>query len=86
MERETVRKTVVRDVALAAELDIRGTPSVFLNGRRVPDLCLNNPIFWEAISAAFQRPGRVATLSDACKKPEASPDEEAVAGTGKVNR
>ncbi len=86
MERETVRKTVVRDVALAAELGVRGTPSVFLNERRVPDHCLNNSIFWKAISAVFQRTGRVATLSDGCEKPEATPDEDALAGTDKVNR
>ena len=51
MDSTAVRQAVAADVALAAELGVKSTPAVFLNGRRVPRLCVNNPVFWEAIAA-----------------------------------
>ena len=51
MESAPVEQAVEADVALAAELGVTGTPAVFLNGRRVPRLCLHNSVFWEAIAA-----------------------------------
>ena len=51
MESELVRQTVTADIVLAEALGVTGTPTVFLNGRRVPRVCLRNPVFWEAISA-----------------------------------
>ena len=49
MESELVRQTVAADISLAEALGVKGTPTVFLNGRLVPQVCLRNPIFWEAI-------------------------------------
>ena len=50
MNCEKVRQRVAADVALAAELGVAGTPTVVLNGRRVPQLCATSPIFWEAVA------------------------------------
>ena len=50
MNSEKVRQRVAADVALAAKLGVAGTPAVFLNGRRVPQLCATSPIFWEAVA------------------------------------
>ena len=60
MEGELVRQTVAADIRLAEALDVTGTPTVFLNGRRVPQICLRNPVFWEAISTELS-----AGVSDA---------------------
>ena len=51
MESDTVRRAVQNDVALARRLGVTTTPAVFLNGRRVPDLCVDSPVFWRAIAA-----------------------------------
>jgi hypothetical protein len=59
----SVREAVVRDVALAHALGVHGTPTVFLNGRRIPDLCLHNPVFWEAIACELQGDVHTAGLT-----------------------
>ena len=38
------------DVALAANLGVTGAPTVFLSGRRVPDLCAGSRVFWNAVA------------------------------------
>lgn len=38
------------DLALAARLGVTSTPVAFLNGRRVPDLCLSSAVFWSAVA------------------------------------
>lgn len=55
MRSETIRQTVASDIGLGADLGVTGTPKVFLNGRPVPQICLYNPIFWEAVSSELQR-------------------------------
>lgn len=60
MAGETVRQTVAADVMLAGRLGVRAVPSVFLNGRRVPRLCVNNPVFWEAIAAELSPGAAIA--------------------------
>jgi hypothetical protein len=47
---ETARQRVLDDIRLAAELGVHYGPAVFLNGRRVPDLCLTSPAFWGAVA------------------------------------
>lgn len=77
MDSTAVRQAVAADVALAAELGVKSTPTVFVNGRRVPRLCLNNPVFWEAIAAklspgpgvAARGQGEPATGSGALAEP-----------------
>ncbi|UCG15568.1 MAG: HPr-rel-A system PqqD family peptide chaperone [Phycisphaerales bacterium] len=51
MESDAVRRAVQSDVALARRLGVTTTPTVFLNGRRVPDLCVDSSVFWRAIAA-----------------------------------
>lgn len=42
---------VREDVALSKRLGVTEAPALFLNGRRVPVLCVNSPVFWSAIGA-----------------------------------
>ncbi|MCH7631633.1 MAG: DsbA family protein [Planctomycetes bacterium] len=64
MDRDVVKRVVARDIALAGEIGVHTTPSVFLNGRRVPKICLNNPVFWGAISADLLHKARLAASDD----------------------
>jgi PqqD family protein of HPr-rel-A system len=50
MESDAVRRTVQEDVAVARQLGLTEAPAVFLNSRRVPDLCVNSPVFWPAVA------------------------------------
>ncbi len=65
---ELVLQKVESDVALARQLDVGRTPAVFLNGRRVPDLCLKSKLFWEAVAPALTERGE-ATASMASVDP-----------------
>jgi len=49
MNSETVRSAVQSDIALAQKLEVKMTPTLFLNGRRVTPLC-QTPRFWEIAS------------------------------------
>lgn len=50
MNSGVVRQRVQDDVSLAAGLGVTGAPAVFLDGRRVPDLCATSPVFWMAVA------------------------------------
>jgi len=65
MHNEAVRRVVAADVALAVDLGVAGTPTVFLDGRPVSQLCLYNPVFWEAVSAELQNQLTVAAGDEA---------------------
>ncbi|MHC5111761.1 MAG: vitamin K epoxide reductase family protein [Planctomycetota bacterium] len=41
---------VVEDIELSQRLGVESAPAVFLNGRRVPDLCLKSYEFWRAVA------------------------------------
>ncbi|MCP3903372.1 MAG: thioredoxin domain-containing protein [Planctomycetes bacterium] len=56
-----VHAIVAADVALARRLEITGTPTMFLDGRLVPEIC-DTPVFWT--TAAETRAERFATASD----------------------
>lgn len=56
-----VRQIVAEDVALARRLGVNATPTIFLDGRRVPDLC-NTQAFWAAV-ATRPPPGSVASTA-----------------------
>lgn len=47
---EAVRKSVENDIALANQLGVTSAPTVFLNNRRVPLLCLKSEVFWRAVT------------------------------------
>jgi predicted DsbA family dithiol-disulfide isomerase len=51
MEGETVRAIVAADLALARRLGVTATPTMFLDGRRVPVVC-DSPLFWQAMADA----------------------------------
>ncbi len=51
MQSEAVRDAVLADQALADRLEVITAPAVFLNGRKVPDLCLKSPVFWTEVAA-----------------------------------
>jgi hypothetical protein len=51
MRSDRVRRTVQEDMELAAQIGIHQAPTVFLNGRRVPDLCLTSRAFWKRMAS-----------------------------------
>ena len=65
MRGESIKQAVASDIGLAADLGVTGTPRVFLNGRPVPEICLYEPLFWEAVSSELQR---LATVTDGPKR------------------
>ncbi|UCC32702.1 MAG: thioredoxin domain-containing protein [Phycisphaerales bacterium] len=50
MSSDVVRRRVRDDVTLAARLGVTAAPAIFLDGRRVPDLCATSPVFWKAVA------------------------------------
>lgn len=49
-----VRHAVSEDVLAARQLGVTATPAIFLDGRRVTELCVDNPVFWEAMASQQQ--------------------------------
>lgn len=61
---DAVRRIVRKDVALARELGVEGTPTTFFNGRRITAFGRDNPVFWRAVAkdwSALHGRIRVAT-------------------------
>lgn len=58
----TVRLAVDADIALAEQLGVHGTPTMFLNGRKVPQLC-QSPKFWETFAAGRRGSARASSRS-----------------------
>ncbi len=50
MSSDVVRRRVRDDITLAARLGVTAAPAIFLDGRRVPDLCATSPVFWTAVA------------------------------------
>jgi protein-disulfide isomerase len=50
MDGPDVSDVVAADIALARRLGVAGTPTMFLDGRRVTEIC-RSPVFWEAVAA-----------------------------------
>lgn len=50
------RRAVEADIQLGLSLGVDATPTVFLDGRRVPELCLTSPAFWNAVAARNAKP------------------------------
>ncbi len=53
MERDTVRLAVAKDVELGIALGIKGTPTAFLDGRRLESSQKGDLAFWRALAAQF---------------------------------
>lgn len=47
---DKVRKIVDEDIDLANQLGVTSSPTIFLDGRRVPLLCLKSEAFWKAVT------------------------------------
>lgn len=47
---DEVRRVVDEDIQLADRLNVTSTPAVFLNGRRIPYICMKSPTFWKAVT------------------------------------
>ncbi len=50
MDGPDVTKMIETDRILAKQLSVESAPAAYLNGRRVPALCLNSEVFWKAIA------------------------------------
>jgi len=61
MESDAVRQAVRADLELAASLGVDHTPAVFIEGRRVPSLCLKSGTFWRTVA---QAPELVESIDD----------------------
>ncbi len=53
MENDTVRLAVAKDVELGLALGIKGTPTAFLDGRRLESSQKGDLAFWKALAAQF---------------------------------
>lgn len=53
MERDAVRLAVAKDVELGLALGIKGTPTAFLDGRRLESSQKGNLAFWKALAGQF---------------------------------
>jgi len=53
MDGAAVRRIIADDIALARRLGVRGTPTMFLDGREVPNLC-RTPVFWRAMATRYK--------------------------------
>ena len=63
MDDPRIRQSVTEDIALAKELGVSATPTLFLNGRLIPNVC-RTPVFWKTMAAGFRTvpaPGLAAT-------------------------
>jgi len=85
MDSVAVREAVAADVALAAELGVKSTPTAFLEGRRVPRLCLNNPVFWEAIAAELSPGAAIAEHGTTDEAPDGLLLAYPIAATAQVD-
>ena len=55
MESEAVAKRLWEDVNSTATLNIRGTPTVFVNGRKVDNLAVKDIDFWDMLADMYWR-------------------------------
>jgi len=62
LDKPNIVQRIARDCRLAEALGIDSAPAAYLNGRRVPALCLNSEVFWKAISKQMTAQAN-ATLS-----------------------
>jgi hypothetical protein len=53
---DDVRARVAADAALATALGVARAPAIFLNGRRVTEFGVDNPIFWRAVAMELAAP------------------------------
>ena len=70
MEDPVVRQTVHEDIELARQLGVHGTPTMFLDGRRIPFWCVT-PAFWQAVA---RRPVPSDGASQSQNKRDLPPD------------
>ena len=49
MDSDAVRNRIREDVELAKKIKLRGTPSLYLNGRHVPSVCRPVKVFWQEV-------------------------------------
>jgi protein-disulfide isomerase len=49
MTSDAVLDRIREDVELAKQIKMRGTPSVYLNGRKVPTMCRQVDVFWQEV-------------------------------------
>jgi len=64
-----VRARIDDDIQAGIFLGIESTPAVFLNDRRVPDICLSSPAFWSAIALELERFPSVMAVSSSWSEP-----------------
>ena len=71
MVSESVRQTVSHTAKQAKRLGINETPAVFLDGRRVPDLCIKSRVFWAVMAERFKAASPTNDQSTSAESPPA---------------
>lgn len=64
MSGDSVREIVKRDVDIGIELGIRGTPTVFLDGKRLRPIQRGSEVFWQSIVADMLQKEREPATGD----------------------
>lgn len=71
MDDPRVQRVVAEHVALARAWGVTGTPALFLDGRRVPEIC-DTPVFWQFVGRSSSGDGGdLAHATDALAGPPA---------------
>ena len=69
MAGDVVRRRVQDDITLGAGLGVTSAPAIFLDGRRVPNLCATSPVFWRAVAEELtDDPGRTAASAEVASR------------------
>ncbi len=55
MDSDEAKKRILADIELAKKLGVKSTPSVFISGRQVPRLAVQQMHFWQVIQRSFQK-------------------------------
>ncbi len=59
---DQVQNTLMSDATRARQLGVTAAPAIFLNDRRVPDLCVDSPVFWKTMFEQLHADTAVASM------------------------
>jgi len=58
INQQKVQQIIVQDISHARKVKVGGTPTLFLNGRRISSIQRNSPVFWKTLADILQPPVR----------------------------
>ena len=71
MESDAVAERIEADSRLGTQLSVRGTPAVFVMGRRIDSIARSSDAFWNELHTQYRQAldKRIATLEPAASAP-----------------